>query len=60
MQKIDYDSLLDKWAEKVLEKADEAEKRKENYEPGSHRYAYNKGYAEGLRIATAMLNRFIK
>lgn len=60
MREIDYDLLLDEWTEKVLKKADEADRRKEDYEPGSYGYAYNRGYAEGLRMATAILGRLEK
>ena len=57
---IDYDKLLDEWAEKVFKKADEARDRYEEEDVGTTRSSYCRGYMEGLLMATAILSRMEK
>lgn len=54
---MDYNKLLDEWAEIVLEKAMVVQSKNDDYEFGTYKYGLNKGYAEGLRMATAILSR---
>ena len=53
---INYDEVLDSWAEKVLSKADMFNKKSDDVEFGSKDYIRYKSYSEGLYMATAMLS----
>ena len=68
---INYDELLNEWFDKVMEYSDKSKKIYENeewvkqydeklndctYRP-TYKYAYNKGFSEGLIFATSILSR---
>lgn len=54
---IDYDELLNIWADKVIEKADESEKLKQEINDLEDiRYTRLVGYIEGLYMALSLLN----
>lgn len=53
---LDYDKLLDDWAEYLLKKSDEADENNSYEEIGTFKYGYRKGYAEGIREAVSYLS----
>lgn len=54
---IDYDELLNIWADKVIEKADESEKLKQEINNLEDiKYTRLIGYIEGLYMALSLLN----
>ena len=57
MNSIDYDELLNKWHDKVIEKADKFSDKADNCEIGSRDYLIYKNYSDGLYMALAMLSR---
>lgn len=56
MENIDYNKVLDKWHDKVIEKADKYNKKAEEYELGSKDYYKLKNYSNGLYMALSMLS----
>lgn len=54
--KLDYDALLDDWAEILHKKADAAKEIEENAETGSFKHAHCIGYREGLFMALSQLS----
>lgn len=54
--KIDYDALLEGWAEELFQKADAARHKKDLSKVGSYEYGYYKGLNEGYIEAIARLN----
>lgn len=66
-QDLDYDKLLDEWNEKVMDKAEKYQKASgeqlDKYfktGEGGLKGSFNRGYAEGLIMATSMLSRMEK
>lgn len=55
-KEIYYEELLNNWSEKVINKADNMLKLSEECELGSSSYYKYKSYADGLYMATSMLN----
>lgn len=53
---VDYDSLLNRWHDKVINKADKYSKRLEEVEIGSSDYFKYRSYSDGLYMALAMLS----
>ena len=56
INKYDYEELLNNWNDKVIDKADHMLKLSEDCELGSASYYKYKSYADGLYMATSMLN----
>lgn len=54
---IDYDKLLDEWAEKTYAEADKGWDVWLEEDEGSMRGMYSKGYSDGIRMAMAILFR---
>jgi hypothetical protein len=54
---MDYQKILDEWAEIVTKKMDEATERSNTELFGSYKYTSNKHYADGLAMAMAILHR---
>lgn len=57
---MDYNKLLDEWAEKVFEKADKAMKLSEDSKENSYEQGYRRGYSNGLRMAISILSQMEK
>lgn len=53
---IDYNKLLDDWADHLLPKAHEADEKSGYEQAGSYKYGYFKGYSQGIREASAYLS----
>lgn len=62
--KLDYDRLLDDWAEMIFVEADRCKKISEEAEVGSYRYGYfdgvHKGYIDALAKLSLLENRKYK
>lgn len=62
--KIDYDRLLDDWAEILHKEADKAKKVSDESEMGSYRYGYfnglSKGYFDAIARLSLLENRKVK
>lgn len=54
-QNIDYDEMLDKWHDKVIEKADKYQNKADEYEFGSIDYFKYRSYSDALYMALSML-----
>lgn len=57
---MNYEKLLDDWADKVLSEADKYKTTSENAIVGSYNHGYSKGYSNGMYMALAILNRMEK
>lgn len=55
--KINYEKLLNDWAEEIFRRADEAEERMSVAEIGSYKHGCSKGLGDGYRMAVAILTR---
>lgn len=55
-EKLNYDSMLDNWHTKVIEKADKYRDKADDYELGSQEYYSNKNYSDGLYMALSILS----
>ena len=53
---INYNKLLDDWAEHILKKAHTAENKRLYEDLFSYKGGYLKGYSEGIRTALAHLS----
>lgn len=53
---LDYDRLLDDWAELVYEKVDKLEEKMAIVDVGSTRYCYLKGHQDAFLQSLAMLS----
>lgn len=53
---INYDELLNKWAEKVYAKADKCAEERKYEDSGSYKDGYLKGLNEAFIMAISMLN----
>ena len=56
MKDINYDEVLDKWYDKVIEKADTYNEKADECELGSKDYYKFKNYSNGLYMALSMLS----
>ena len=56
MKDINYDEVLDKWHDKVIEKADKYNEKADECELGSKDYYKFKMYSDGLYMAVSMLS----
>ncbi|RYI30511.1 hypothetical protein EVU96_08845 [Bacillus infantis] len=54
--KIDYDKLLDDWADRLYKKADELEEQLKDREDGSYRHGFINGKRDGFFEALATLS----
>ena len=54
---INYEKLLDDWAEVISAEMERAEEVKNSEQFGTTMYFLNDGYAKGLRLSMAMLNK---
>lgn len=54
---MDYEKLLDDWAEKLLSEADKFRETSEDAIVGSYNHGYSKGYSDGMYMALTFLNR---
>lgn len=57
---MDYDKLLDEWAEHVFKAMDNATERMNNQEFGTPKFYTNSGYADGLAMAITLLHKVEK
>lgn len=57
---MDYNEMLELWGKKVFEKADKAMKSYEESEEHDFNSGYQKGFSDGLRMATAILSKYEK
>ena len=55
MNKEEYEEMLNKWSDKVINKADKLLDNLNNYEEGSKEWWKRKCYADGLYMATSIL-----
>lgn len=53
---INYDEMLNRWRDKVIEKADKYREQGDNYELGSKEYYIHKSFADGLYMSLSMLS----
>lgn len=53
---IDYNNILDKWNDKVIEKADKLREKADSCVLGSIDYYRYKCYSDGLYMALSMLS----
>lgn len=56
MGDINYDEMLNRWHDKVIEKADKYREQADNYELGSKEYYKYKSFADGLYMSLSMLS----
>lgn len=54
---MDYNTLLNQWADKIYKKADEAMQRYEDSNKFEFKSGYQKGYFDGLKMAISILTR---
>jgi len=54
---MDYNTLLNQWADKIYKEADEAMQRYEDSNKFDFKSGYQKGYSDGLRMAISILTR---
>jgi hypothetical protein len=54
---MDYNTLLNQWADKIYKKADEAMQRYEDSNKFEFKSGYRKGYFDGLKMAISILTR---
>lgn len=57
---MDYNALLDQWAEKVFKEADKAMELSNDVEDFNYKKGYRRGYSDGLRMSTSILSRLEK
>ncbi|WP_405169461.1 hypothetical protein [Paenibacillus sp. FSL H3-0286] len=57
---IDYDKLLDDWADEISKKMDQMQKLKEKEDVLSTKYCTISGYIDGLAMSWAILSRLEK
>lgn len=57
---MDYDKLLDDWFEKVMNESEKATRVADRQIDYTYKAGYNYGYAQGLIMATSILNRMEK
>lgn len=56
MGDINYDEMLNRWHDKVIEKADKYREQADNYALGSKEYYKYKSFADGLYMSLSMLS----
>ena len=52
---LDYNKLLDDWADELFAKADEYAEKRDKQEIGSYNYGYYNGISEALYLAITKL-----
>lgn len=57
---VDYNTLLDKWFEKVMNESEKSTKVADRQSDYTYKKGYNIGYAHGLIMATSILSRMEK
>lgn len=57
---MDYNQLLDEWAEEVYSKADKAREESNYTKVGSYKHGLHVGYADGLIMAVTLLSKHEK
>lgn len=60
MDNINYDKLLDDWAEELFKQSDKLKNRIKNEELSQYKEAYLKGYSEGIISAIVTLDFYEK
>ncbi|MFK3936502.1 hypothetical protein ACI2JA_03165 [Alkalihalobacillus sp. NPDC078783] len=53
---LDYNKLLDDWAEDLLNEAERWGDKKNQHDVGSYKYGYYQGISEGYYMAVSKLN----
>lgn len=56
MGDINYDEMLNRWHDKVIEQADKYREQADNYELGSKEYYKYKRFADGLYMSLSLLS----